>query len=59
MTGHLQDQTALIIGRRSALARAVALAARDAGVARVVAARGDKDALDADCRHHNGDRRPY
>ena len=35
MTGLLDDQTVLIIGRGSGIARAVAMAARDAG-ARVV-----------------------
>jgi NAD(P)-dependent dehydrogenase (short-subunit alcohol dehydrogenase family) len=44
MTGLLDDQTVLIIGRGSGIAHAVALAARDAG-ARVVAAGRDKETL--------------
>jgi NAD(P)-dependent dehydrogenase (short-subunit alcohol dehydrogenase family) len=44
MTGTLKDQTALIIGRGSGLARAIALAALDAG-ARVVAAGRDQETL--------------
>jgi NAD(P)-dependent dehydrogenase (short-subunit alcohol dehydrogenase family) len=44
MTGTLKDQTVLIIGRGSGLARAIALAALDAG-ARVVAAGRDRDTL--------------
>ena len=44
MTGTLKDQTLLIIGRGSGLARAIALAALDAG-ARVVAAGRDRDTL--------------
>ena len=44
MTGLLDDQTVLIIGRGSGIARAVALAARDAG-ARVVAAGRDQETL--------------
>jgi NAD(P)-dependent dehydrogenase (short-subunit alcohol dehydrogenase family) len=44
MTGTLKDQTVLIIGRGSGLARAIALAALDAG-ARVVAAGRDQDTL--------------
>jgi NAD(P)-dependent dehydrogenase (short-subunit alcohol dehydrogenase family) len=36
MTGSLKDQTVLVVGRGSGLARAIALAALDAG-ARVVA----------------------
>ena len=44
MTGTLKDQTVLIIGRGSGLARAIALAALDAG-ARVVAAGRDLDTL--------------
>jgi NAD(P)-dependent dehydrogenase (short-subunit alcohol dehydrogenase family) len=46
MTGPLQDQTVLVIGRGSGIARAVALAARDAGAA-VVAAGRAQEALDA------------
>jgi NAD(P)-dependent dehydrogenase (short-subunit alcohol dehydrogenase family) len=46
MTGLLDDQTVLIIGRGSGIAHAVALAARDAG-ARVVAAGRDKETLPA------------
>lgn len=41
MTGSLQDQTVVVIGRGSGLARAVALAARDAG-AQVIAAGRDQ-----------------
>jgi NAD(P)-dependent dehydrogenase (short-subunit alcohol dehydrogenase family) len=44
MTGTLKDQTVLIIGRGSGLARAIALAALDAG-ARVVAAGRDQETL--------------
>ena len=46
MTGTLKDQTVLVIGRGSGLARASALAALDAG-ARVVAAGRDQEALAA------------
>jgi NAD(P)-dependent dehydrogenase (short-subunit alcohol dehydrogenase family) len=46
MTGPLQDQTVLVVGRGSGLARAVALAARDAGSS-VVAAGRDQQALRA------------
>jgi NAD(P)-dependent dehydrogenase (short-subunit alcohol dehydrogenase family) len=46
MTGLLQDQTVLVVGRGSGFARAIALAARDAG-ARVVAAGRNKEALSA------------
>jgi NAD(P)-dependent dehydrogenase (short-subunit alcohol dehydrogenase family) len=46
MTGPLQDQTVLVVGRGGGLARAVSLAARDAG-ARVVAAGRDQPALAA------------
>jgi NAD(P)-dependent dehydrogenase (short-subunit alcohol dehydrogenase family) len=46
VTGPLQDQVALIVGRGSGLARAVALAAREAG-ASVVAAGRDQAALSA------------
>jgi len=46
MTGLLDDQTVLIIGRGSGIARAVAMVARDAG-ARVVAAGRDKETLAA------------
>jgi NAD(P)-dependent dehydrogenase (short-subunit alcohol dehydrogenase family) len=46
MTGLLQDQTVLVVGRGSGFARAIALAARDAG-ARVVAAGRDQEALPA------------
>ena len=46
MTGSLKDQTVLVIGRGSGLARAIALAAQDAG-AQVVAAGRDPDALAA------------
>ena len=46
MTGSLKDQTVLVIGRGSGLARAIALAARDAG-AQVVAAGRDQEALAA------------
>ena len=44
MNGALKDQTVLIIGRGSGLARAIALAALDAG-ARVVAAGRDQETL--------------
>jgi NAD(P)-dependent dehydrogenase (short-subunit alcohol dehydrogenase family) len=44
MTGSLKDQTVLIIGRGSGLARAIALAALDAG-AQVVAAGRDEENL--------------
>jgi len=46
MTGPLHGQTVLVVGRGSGIARAVTLAARDAG-ARVVAAGRDKDSLAA------------
>jgi NAD(P)-dependent dehydrogenase (short-subunit alcohol dehydrogenase family) len=46
MTGSLEGQAVLVIGRGSGLARAVTLAARDAG-AKVVAAGRDRDALAA------------
>ncbi len=46
MTGPLHDQTVLVIGRGSGLARAAALAARDAG-AQVVAAGRDQGTLAA------------
>ncbi len=46
MTGPLQDQTVLVIGRGSGIARAVALAARDAGAA-VVAAGRAREGLNA------------
>jgi NAD(P)-dependent dehydrogenase (short-subunit alcohol dehydrogenase family) len=46
MTGILQDQTVLVVGRGGGLARAVVLAARDAG-ASVVAAGRDQEALSA------------
>jgi NAD(P)-dependent dehydrogenase (short-subunit alcohol dehydrogenase family) len=46
MTGPLKDQTVLVIGRGSGLARAIALAAEDAG-AQVIAAGRDLDALAA------------
>ena len=46
MTGTLKDQTVLVIGRGSGLARASALAALDAG-ARVVAAGRDQETLAA------------
>jgi len=46
MTGPLKDQTVLVIGRGSGLARAIALAAEDAG-AQVIAAGRDPDALGA------------
>ena len=46
MTGSLKDQTVLVIGRGSGLARAVVLAAIDAG-ARVVAAGRDQETLAA------------
>jgi NAD(P)-dependent dehydrogenase (short-subunit alcohol dehydrogenase family) len=46
MTGSLKDQTVLVIGRGSGLARAVALAALDAG-ARVIAAGRDQETLSA------------
>lgn len=46
MTGPLQDQTVLVIGRAGGIARAVAVAARDAG-AQVVAAGRDQRTLAA------------
>lgn len=46
MTGSLKDQTVLVIGRGSGLARAIVLAARDEG-AQVIAAGRDQEALDA------------
>jgi short-subunit dehydrogenase involved in D-alanine esterification of teichoic acids len=46
MTGPLQDQTVLVVGRGSGIARAVTLTARDAG-AQVTAAGRDEAALDA------------
>jgi len=46
MTGSLKDTTVLVVGRGSGLARAIALAAVDAG-ARVVAAGRDREALSA------------
>jgi NAD(P)-dependent dehydrogenase (short-subunit alcohol dehydrogenase family) len=46
MTGSLKDQTVLVIGRGSGLARAIALAAQDAG-AQVIAAGRDSGALAA------------
>ncbi len=46
MTENLKDQTVLVIGRGSGLARAISLAARDAG-AQVVAAGRDTEALPA------------
>ena len=44
MNGSLHDQKVLVIGRGSGIARAVALAARDAG-AHVVAAGRDQEKL--------------
>jgi NAD(P)-dependent dehydrogenase (short-subunit alcohol dehydrogenase family) len=46
MTGPLRDQTVLVVGRGGGIARAVAVAARDAG-ARVVAAGRDQHSLAA------------
>jgi NAD(P)-dependent dehydrogenase (short-subunit alcohol dehydrogenase family) len=46
MTDNLKDQTVLVIGRGSGLARPITLAARDAG-AQVVAASRDQEALSA------------
>ena len=46
MTGPLQGQRVLVVGRGSGIARAVTLAARDAG-AKVIAAGRDKDTLTA------------
>jgi NAD(P)-dependent dehydrogenase (short-subunit alcohol dehydrogenase family) len=46
MNGSLNDQSVLVIGRGSGLARAIVLAARDAG-ARVIAAGRDAEALAA------------
>jgi NAD(P)-dependent dehydrogenase (short-subunit alcohol dehydrogenase family) len=46
MTGSLKDQTVLVIGRGSGLARAIVLAARDEG-AQVIAAGRDQEALGA------------
>jgi NAD(P)-dependent dehydrogenase (short-subunit alcohol dehydrogenase family) len=42
MTGPLQDQTVLVIGRGSGIARAVTLAARDAGASVVAAGRSQE-----------------
>lgn len=44
MTGLLEDETVLVVGRGGGIARAIALAARDAG-ARVIAAGRDRQAL--------------
>ena len=46
MTGLLQGECVLVVGRGSGIARAVTVAARDAG-AKVIAAGRDKDALAA------------
>jgi NAD(P)-dependent dehydrogenase (short-subunit alcohol dehydrogenase family) len=46
MTGALQDQTVLVVGRGGGLAQAITLAARDAG-AQVVAAGRHQASLDA------------
>jgi NAD(P)-dependent dehydrogenase (short-subunit alcohol dehydrogenase family) len=46
MTGSLKNQTVLVIGRGGGLARAVALAAQDAG-AQVIAAGRSREALAA------------
>ena len=46
MTGLLQDQTVLVVGRGSGFARAIVLASRDAG-AQVVAAGRNQEALSA------------
>ncbi|MGH3170437.1 MAG: SDR family oxidoreductase [Trebonia sp.] len=46
MTGSLKDQSVLVVGRGSGIARAVCLAARDEG-AQVIAAGRDQDALKA------------
>ncbi|HXW46662.1 MAG TPA: SDR family oxidoreductase, partial [Streptosporangiaceae bacterium] len=46
MNANLQDQTVLVVGRGGGFARAIVLAARDAG-ARVVAAGRDQEALPA------------
>jgi NAD(P)-dependent dehydrogenase (short-subunit alcohol dehydrogenase family) len=46
MTGSLKDQTVLVVGRGSGLARAVVFAARDEG-AQVIAAGRDQEALGA------------
>jgi NAD(P)-dependent dehydrogenase (short-subunit alcohol dehydrogenase family) len=46
MTGPLQGQSVLVVGRGSGIARAVTIAARDAG-AKVTAAGGDRDTLAA------------
>jgi NAD(P)-dependent dehydrogenase (short-subunit alcohol dehydrogenase family) len=51
MTGSLNDQTVLVVGRGGGLARAITLTARGAG-ARVIAAGRDKDTLAA---AYNGD----
>ena len=45
MTGSLKDQTVLVIGRGSGLARAIVLAAQDAG-AQVIAALGEQAKAD-------------
>ena len=46
MTGSLKDQTVLVIGRGSVIARAITVAARDAG-ARVIAAGRRQEGLSA------------
>ena len=42
MTGSLKDQTVLVIGRGSGLARAIVLAAQDAGAQVIAAGRGQE-----------------
>ena len=51
MTGSLKDQTVLVIGRGSGLARAIALAAQDAG-SQVIAAGRSAGALAAGTVDH-------
>ena len=53
MTGPLQDQSVLVIGRGGGLAQAISLAARDAG-AQVVAAGRNQPSLDAAYRSEPG-----
>lgn len=43
MTGSLKDQTVLVIGRGGGIARAVTLAALEAGARVVAAGRGQED----------------
>jgi NAD(P)-dependent dehydrogenase (short-subunit alcohol dehydrogenase family) len=47
MTGSLQDQSVLVIGRGSGIARAVCMAARDAGARVIAAGRTEEDLKEA------------